>query len=81
MVLAAPAMFANDTTRVKQTSDAVTLTLPQGFTSVTIADGLGSNRHIAVNTNGDIYVKLERLKDGKGIVVLREAGGKYQVVH
>ena len=34
-----------------------------------------------MNTNGDIYVKLERLKDGKGIIVLRESGGKAQVVN
>jgi glucose/arabinose dehydrogenase len=81
MVLAAPAIFANDTTRVKEAPQAVSLTLPQGFTSVTIAESLGSNRHIAVNTNGDIYVKMERLKDGKGIFVLRESGGKYEVVN
>lgn len=81
MVLAAPAMFANDTTHVKQSPGAVTLTLPQGFTSVTIAESLGRNRHIAVNSNGDIYVKMERLKDDKGIFVLRQSGGKYEVVN
>ncbi len=35
-----------------------------------------------MNTNGDIYVKLDKLKDGKGILVLRDADkdGKYEVV-
>jgi glucose/arabinose dehydrogenase len=81
MVLAAPAVFANDTTKVKDVPQAVTLQLPRGFSAATITESLGANRHIAVNTNGDIYVKLERLKDGKGIIVLRESGGKAQVVN
>jgi glucose/arabinose dehydrogenase len=47
--------------------------LPSGFTSTVFADGLGKARHIAVNANGDVYVKLERLKEGKGIIRLRDA--------
>lgn len=81
-VMAASVLFANDTTRTKKPAADVTLKLPDGFNAVTIADSLGKNRHIAVNKNGDIYVKLERLKDGKGIVVLRESGsGKAKVVN
>jgi glucose/arabinose dehydrogenase len=38
-----------------------------------IADGLGGARHIAVAANGDVFVKLSRLKDGKGIIRLRDA--------
>ena len=56
------------------------LILPQGFTSSTVVASLGNNRHIAVNSNGDIYVKLEKLKDGKGIFVLRSVNGKYGVI-
>ena len=61
-------ILANDTSKVK-------ITLPAGFTYSVVADNLGRARHIAVNTNGDVYVKLERLKDGKGIYSLRDANG------
>ena len=57
------------------------ITLPPGFSAVTVMEELGRNRHITVNSNGDIYVKLERLKDGKGIYVLRVVNGKYEVVN
>lgn len=53
----------------------VTLILPKGFKATLIADKLGRARHIAVNSNGDIYVKLERLRDGKGILRLRDTNG------
>ncbi|MCZ2459669.1 MAG: PQQ-dependent sugar dehydrogenase [Chitinophagales bacterium] len=56
------------------------LKLPKGFKAITVVKKLGVNRHLAVNSNGDIYVKLERLKDGKGIYVLRKVNGKYEVV-
>ena len=47
------------------------LTLPDGFTATTVAENLGVVRHIAVSSNGDIYAKLEKLKDGKGILLLK----------
>lgn len=56
------------------------LKLLPGFKAETVVTELGRNRHIAVNSNGEIYVKLERLKDGKGILVLRQVKGKYEVV-
>ena len=34
------------------------LLLPQDFEAVVVVDSLGGARHIAVNDNGDIYVKL-----------------------
>jgi len=34
------------------------LFLPEGFEAVVVADSLGSARHLAVNHNGDVYVKL-----------------------
>ena len=58
----------------------VELILPPGFKAESVVESLGSNRHLAVNSNGDIYVKLERLKDGKGIFVLRNNNGKYDVI-
>lgn len=69
----------HDTTRMKaQASDRdgdVILTLPSGFRATVFADNLGSARHIAVNSNGDVYVKLQELKDGKGIVKLKDNNG------
>src|SRR6266571_3362335 len=56
------------------------LTLPQGFRAETVVESLGSNRHLAVNSNGDIYVRVSKLVNGKGIIVLRNKNGKYEVV-
>jgi len=46
--------------------------LPSGFSASILASDLGPARHIAVGKNGDIYVKLSKLKDGKGIYILRD---------
>lgn len=44
------------------------LFLPKGFEAVVVADSIGRARHIAVNDNGDIYVKLtyNDAMNGKG---------------
>lgn len=53
------------------------LKLPAGFSATAIFEGLPQPRHIAVNKNGDVYVKLGKLKEGKGIVQLHQgADGK-----
>ncbi|MEP6684462.1 MAG: PQQ-dependent sugar dehydrogenase [Parafilimonas sp.] len=49
------------------------LKLPAGFTAIKAADGLGEARHIAIAANGDIFVKLSKLKSGKGIYLLHDA--------
>jgi glucose/arabinose dehydrogenase len=74
-----PAENKNDTTTAVA---APGITVPQGFKVSTAIESLGNNRHIVMNSNGDIYVKLGGLKDGKGIFVLRDADkdGKYEVV-
>lgn len=46
--------------------------LPNGFSVKIMATDLGATRHIAVAKNGDIYAKLSKLKDGKGIYLLRD---------
>lgn len=51
------------------------LTLPSGFSAVIVADKLGAGRHIAVNINGDIYLALHSLHNGKGIVALHDNDG------
>lgn len=53
-------------------STASELILPGGFSATIVADSLGAVRHLAVNKNGDIYVKLNALKDGKGIYFLSD---------
>jgi glucose/arabinose dehydrogenase len=63
----------NTTTTGADTSATTTsgITLPEGFHATTFADSVGKARHIVFN-NGDLYVKLERSKDGHGIVRLRD---------
>jgi glucose/arabinose dehydrogenase len=51
---------------------ATTLKLPSGFRMQVVADNLGTARHIAVSSQGLVYVKLGKLKNGKGIVVLED---------
>ena len=59
------------------------LTLPAGFSALVVADKLGSGRHIVVNSNGDIYLALRSLKNGKGIVALRDSdnNGRADIIH
>jgi glucose/arabinose dehydrogenase len=48
------------------------LKLPTGFFATVFAETTGRARHIAVNSNGDVYIKLERVKDDKTIFRLRD---------
>lgn len=47
--------------------------LPVGFSATILGTELGSTRHLTVTKNGDIYAKLSKLKDGKGIVLLQDS--------
>ena len=60
---------------IKPDADNAGLTLPTGFAALKVADNVGRTRHIAVNKQGAIYAKLERLDNGKGIVVLKDTDG------
>lgn len=52
------------------------LKLAPGFSALVFADNIGKARHAAVDpTTGTVFVKLERLKDGKGLVQLRDTNG------
>ncbi|MEQ1886672.1 MAG: PQQ-dependent sugar dehydrogenase [Bryobacteraceae bacterium] len=52
------------------------ITLPSGFCAFVAADGLGAGRHIAVNTNGDVYVALRGDREkGGGVAALRDTNG------
>lgn len=71
---------ANDstiTTVKKEVADPANagLKIPGGFSASVVADNLGRARHIVATKQGGLYVKLERLKDGKGIVYLKDADG------
>ena len=71
---------AGDTTKVATNGpvpdpDNGGIKLPTGFGGQIVADKVGRVRHIFVNSNGDLYAKLEKLKDGKGIVRLRDKNG------
>src|ERR1041385_67028 len=48
------------------------LFLPGDFEAVVVVDSLGGARHIAVNDNGDIYVKLRASYPDGGNVALRD---------
>ena len=64
----------NDSIQNKKvtSSAAAGLKLPAGFTAVRFAEGLGEARHLAVTPQGDVYVKLSSLKNGKGIYYLHD---------
>jgi len=65
----------------KPDADNGGITLPQGFGAVVVSEGVGKARHAVVAPNGDVYVKLNQLAGGKGIVRLRDADndGKAEV--
>lgn len=48
--------------------------LPNDFGAIVVADTLGRARHLTVNDNGDIYVRL-RSNEGMGIAALRDTSG------
>ena len=56
------------------------LALPTKFKAEKLIDSLGRVRHIAVSPNGKIYVRLARLKEGKGTILLEEKNGNAAVV-
>lgn len=51
------------------------LKLPSGFSAWTMADSLGKARHIAVTKQGALYIKLDKLVNGKGILRLKDTNG------
>ena len=61
------------------------LYLPEGFEAVVVADSIGPARHMAVNSNGDVYVKLtynDAMNGRGGTVALRDADrdGKADII-
>lgn len=60
---------------IKADPDNAGLTLPAGFGALTVAENTGRPRHIVVTPQGDVYVKLNRSVNGKGILRLRDTNG------
>ncbi len=59
----------------EQAGDNAGLILPEGFKAVIVADDLGPGRHIDINENGDIYMTMQSMSNGHGIVALRDTSG------
>ncbi len=56
----------------KKVVEATDIKVPAGFVVQVMASDLGATRHLAISKNGDIYAKLSKLKEGKGIYLLRD---------
>ena len=54
-------------------AEETSLKLPAGFTASVFADNLGEARHLVVSPQGNVFVKLARLKGGDGIILLQDA--------
>jgi glucose/arabinose dehydrogenase len=54
---------------------ATDIKMPAGFSATILAEDLETPRHIAISKGGDIYVKINKLKDGKAIYRLRDTNG------
>jgi len=48
------------------------LKLPSGFKAQVFAENVGNARHLTVTSQGNVYVKLGKLNDGGGIVLLQD---------
>ena len=72
---ASDSLKVTSSTGVVADADNAGLKLPVGFGALKVAENAGRPRHIAVTPQGDIYVKLARLLDGKGILRLRDTNG------
>ena len=61
--------------KLKADADNGGINLPKGFGALVVSDGVGKARHIAVSEKGDVYVRLSKLKDGKGTIILKDTNG------
>ena len=60
---------------LKISPDNEGIIVPDGFGVMKVADSLGAPRHIAVNSNGGVYLKLRKPIDGEGIIYLEDQDG------
>ncbi len=55
-------------------ADNGSITLPEGFSALLVADNVGKSRHIVVRDNGDVFAKIEKAENG-GILAMRDTTG------
>jgi glucose/arabinose dehydrogenase len=73
---AADSTHTNKMVLVKPDADNAGLKLPAGFGALKVADNIGHTRHITVNSQGDIYAKIQGKVTGeKGIIKLHDSKG------
>ncbi len=65
---------ANDNTYNDSTINAG-LKLPKGFVAIKAANSIGQARHIAITSNGIVYVKSAKAINGKATYVLKDVDG------
>jgi glucose/arabinose dehydrogenase len=67
--------------KIKEAAEQV-IQVKEGFNATTLVAAAGRNRHIVVAPDGDLFIKLDRLRNGKGILQMRraESSGKYELV-
>src|SRR5665648_935790 len=68
-----PNKNSNSVMVIAPDKDNAGLKLPEGFSALIYADNIGHARHMSINTNGDVYVSLSNVKNGGGIVCLRDS--------
>jgi len=66
---------AQDESEKPPVSNDVQLKLPAGFTAIEVTPGIGPARHLVVNSNGDIYIKMSNARGNKGIILLKDKNG------
>ena len=54
-------------------ADNAGLKLPAGFGALRVAENVGRSRHIVATPQGDLYVKLDRAVNGKGVLLLHSS--------
>lgn len=67
--------YGEDLRIVTPDPDRAGLTLPAGFGALKVTELDGKPRHLAVNINGDIYVKMQEPMQGHGIWFLSDRDG------
>jgi glucose/arabinose dehydrogenase len=61
--------------KLKTDADNGGLTLANGFGAIMVVKKSGKARHLAVDKNGTVFIKLRQLENGKGIIVLKDENG------
>jgi glucose/arabinose dehydrogenase len=77
LIVLTASVHANDSTLIKGKKDIdnAGLKLPPRFSGSMVIDSGGRARHIVATKNGALYIKLERLINGKGIVRIKDTNG------